>query len=301
VIKNKHSYLAISTCGLTLLLNGCKYAILDPKGSIAADEKHILIISVLLMLMVVVPVIILTFTFAWRYREKNTKAIYSPSWAHSTPLEIIWWSIPCIIIGVLGTITWVSSHQLDPYRPLSSMKQPITIQVIALEWKWLFIYPDQHIATVNFVQFPVGVPIRFLITAEGPMNSFQIPQLAGQIYAMAGMQTKLNLIANEIGDYAGISANFSGKGFSGMKFIARATSQEQFSLWVKIVKQSPKQLTPIEYNKLAQPSENNIVEYFSSANQYLFETAVMNPMMPIPIKNLEKCTPNQKAKVNSNA
>lgn len=280
--KLRYVFFAALNLGLVLLLSGCKLAILDPKGLIAAQEKHILVISVVLMLIVVVPVIFLTFYFAWTYREGNAKANYAPKWAHSTLIEIICWSVPCIIVGILGVITWNTSHTLDPYKPLSSKnKPPITIQAIALDWKWLFIYPDQHIATVNFIQFPVGVPVQFLITAIGAMNSFQIPQLGGQIYAMAGMQTKLHLIADELGDYRGISSNFSGNGFSEMKFIARASSQKDFDQWVKKVKQSPEKLNKRTYNALAQPSENNPMKYYSSANPDIYKALLMKSMMPM--------------------
>lgn len=286
VIKIRRILLAAFALGLALTLSGCKYVLLNPKGLIAVDEKHIMITSALLMLIVVIPVIILTFAFAWHYRESNTKATYAPEWAHSTILEIIWWSIPCIIVTLLGIITWTSSFRLDPYKPLAMEGQvkPITIEAISLEWKWLFIYPEQNIATVNFVEIPVGVPVQFVITSEGPMNSFLIPELAGQIYAMAGMQTKLHLVANEMGDFQGISANFSGDGFSDMGFTVRASSMQQFSEWVKTTKKAPDKLTMLGYNELAKPSEKNPVKYFSSANKDIFETVVMKSMMPMPMQ-----------------
>lgn len=258
--------------------------LLDPKGLIAADEKNIIITAICLMLTVVIPVIILTLLFAWRYRASNTKATYKPEWSHSTLIEIVCWSIPCIIIGILATITWISSHTLDPYRPLNlhNQKEPVVIEVISLDWKWLFIYPKENIATVNFVQFPVDTPVKFIITSEGPMNSFLIPQLAGQIYAMAGMQATLNLAANTPGDYMGISANFSGRGFSDMKFTARASSQADYDKWVASIKQSATpRLTIDGYKVLAQPSENNPAAYYSSASPDLFETVIMQNMMPV--------------------
>lgn len=279
--KSHPIYLTFVLLITTCCLSGCNLTILDPQGPIAAAEKDILITSVWLMLIVIIPVIILTLVFAWHFRESNPKATYTPDWAHSTLLEIIWWSVPCIIIGILGTMTWKSSHQLDPYKPLAAKEKAITIQAIALEWKWLFIYPKQNIATINFIHLPVGVPVNFLITAEGPMNSFQIPQLAGQIYAMAGMQTQLNVIANKKGVYQGVSANFSGEGFSDMKFSVRASSLEEFENWIKTVKQSPGKLTMSEYEKIIQPSKNDGVKYFSSANMYLFPTVVMKSMMPV--------------------
>lgn len=265
------------------MLSGCKAALLNPKGMIAADEKHIMLTSVWLMLIVVVPVLILTFAFCWRYRASNTKATYSPDWSHSTTLEIIWWSVPCVIIAILGVITWNSANRLDPYKPLTTANnaKPVIIQAISLEWKWLFIYPDEHVATVNYVNIPVGVPIQFLITAEGPMNSIQIPQLAGQIYAMAGMQTKLNLIADAPGDYRGMAANFTGEGFSDMNFVVHAGTTDEFHQWVKTAQASPTKLTMAEYNKLVKPSEHNAVQLYSSAGKEIFEASIMKYMMPM--------------------
>ena len=248
---------------------------------IAADEKHILVTSFWLMSLIIIPVIFLTFLFAWRYRASRN-AQYSPHFAHSTILEIIWWTIPCIVIVILAIMTWTSSYRLDPYQDLPiANKKPITIEAIALQWKWLFIYPEQNIATINYIQFPVNVPIRFLITAEGPMNSFQIPSLAGQIYAMAGMQTQLHLIANEIGDYPGVSANFTGDGFSDMTFTARVSTPAQFDEWVRTVKKSSLKLSSMVFQQLLKPSKKNTVQYFSSANQNLFKNEMMKSMMPM--------------------
>lgn len=285
--KIKHIFLGIVCSGLTLLLCSCKGPLLDPKGLIAADEKHLIILCVSLMLLVVIPVIILAFVFSWKYRASNPNAKYRPDWNHSTLLEVIWWGIPIIIIGILGFITWVSTHRLDPYKELAVKDKPVLIEVIALDWKWLFIYPEQNIATVNYIQFPVNVPVRFHITAEGAMNSFQIPQLGSQIYAMAGMKTQLNLIADTVGDYKGMSTNFSGEGFSDMKFTARASSQDEFNQWVAHVKQSPEVLTAGVYSQLAKPSENNAVEYFSSTEKGLFDNIVMKAMMPMDNKTMK--------------
>jgi cytochrome o ubiquinol oxidase subunit 2 len=233
------------------------------------------------MCIVVIPVIILNFIFAFKYRASNTKAKYNPTWAHSTILEAGWWGIPIAIIIVLATMAWRTSHSLDPYRPLDVKGTPVVIQAVALNWKWLFIYPDQHIATVNYVQIPVNVPIRFLITSDGPMNAFQIPQLGTQIYAMAGMQTKLNVIADTEGVYRGFSANISGVGFSGMHFDVRAGSQQEFDQWVKMVRRSPDKMTLADYDLLAKPSENNPVHYYSHVEDKLFNTVIMRFMMPM--------------------
>lgn len=256
--------------------------VLDPKGVIAADEKELLITAVLLMLIIVVPVIILTFVIAFKYRASNTKAKYTPDWSHNNLLEAAWWILPIIIIVILATITWISAHKLDPYRPLDSKVKPVTIQVVALQWKWLFIYPEQGIATVNHIEFPVNTPVSFEITSDAPMNSFQIPALGGQIYAMAGMQTRLHYMATEMGDYAGRSVSFSGDGFSAMTFDAKAESQQNFNAWVKSVKQSANKLTLPAYNQLAQPSENNAVQYYGSVAGNLFQDIIMKFMMPMP-------------------
>ena len=267
---------------IVIALSGCAMSFMSPKGIVASDEKTLLITAVLLMLIVVIPVIFLVFYFSWRYRASNKKATYKPEWAHSTTLEIIWWTIPCIIIAILATITWITTHKLDPYKPLdtASNHKPIVIEAIALDWKWLFIYPEQNIATINYIQFPANVPVTFKITSDAPMNSFMIPRLGGQIYAMEGMQTKLHLIANEQGNYPGRSTNFSGPGFSGMLFTAKASSQKAYENWVKEVQQSKNKLNMAKYQQLAKPSENNKVQYFSSVQDNLFEDVIQKFMTP---------------------
>src|ERR1700712_5606241 len=193
-------WLAIFPAFLTLFLSGCKMELLDPKGSVGMAEKDLILTATYAMLIVVVPVIFLTLFFAWKYRESNTSATYMPKWAHSTKIVIVMWLVPSLIIFYLGILTYKSTHALDPYKPLVSEVTPITVEVVALDWKWLFIYPELGIATVNQIEFPVGTPVNFKITSDSVMNSFFIPQLGGQIYAMAGMQTKLHLIADEAGD-----------------------------------------------------------------------------------------------------
>lgn len=239
-----------------------------------------MVITALLSLIVVVPVFAMTAYIAWNYREGNTKAKYQPNWDHSQLAESIWWFIPLALISILAAITWVSSHRLDPYKPLASTNNPLTIQVVALQWKWLFIYPQQDIASVNYVQLPVDTPVTFEITADAPMNSFWIPQLGGQVYAMAGMQTKLHLMASEAGNYRGSSANISGEGFAGMKFTAHASSQEDFDQWVQTAKQSPKQLGKGEYTALAKPSKDNKVATYAAADENLYHTIMMKYMAP---------------------
>lgn len=268
--------------GCLFLLSGCHFAILNPKGIIAATEKNVLVDAVLLMLIVVIPVIILSFLVPWRYRESNTKAVYKPEWSHSTILEAIWWAIPCVIILILAILAWIYTHSLDPYRPLAADDDTVMIEAIALDWKWLFIYPAQHIATVNLLELPVHKPIRLFITADAPMNSLEIPQLAGQIYAMTGMQTKLNLRADSTGDFVGLSTNYSGDGFSGMHFLVKVVTQSQYNAWIQSVAQSPKQLDMITYNQLFKPSQNNPAEYFSNVTPGLFSTTIVKYMGPMP-------------------
>ncbi|MBB1630139.1 MULTISPECIES: ubiquinol oxidase subunit II [Cupriavidus] len=257
-------------CAALLLLAGCNMAVLDPKGQIGADVKNIILIATWLMLLVVVPVIVLVFTFAWKYRASNKSARYEPDWSHSTGIEVVVWLIPCLIILVLGIITWKSSHDLDPYKPIESNVKPITIEAVALNWKWLFIYPDLGIATVNEIAFPVNTPVNFKITSDSIMNSFFIPQLGSQVYAMAGMETKLHLIASETGAFDGMSANYSGGGFSGMKFKAKSVSNFDFEAWVKQVRASSNQLTLADYSALAKPSEANPVALYAKVDPQLY-------------------------------
>ncbi|MET1033031.1 MAG: ubiquinol oxidase subunit II, partial [Candidatus Saccharimonadales bacterium] len=266
-----------------LLLRGNNFAVLDPKGPIAQEQFNLIIFTSLLSLIVVVPVFVLTFYIVWKYRAgrvDNKKAAYSPEWDHSRTAETIWWLVPLMLIAVLAVITWITTHKLDPYRPIVSDKKPITVQVVALQWKWLFIYPEQKIASVNYLQFPKDTPINFEITADAPMNSFWIPQLGGQVYAMAGMQTKLHLQAAEIGEFKGSSANISGEGFAGMKFSAWATSQQEFDEWVESTRQAPYALTMSEYDALAKPSENNPPSFYTSPDAKLYDTVMMKYMTP---------------------
>ncbi|MEK7153603.1 MAG: ubiquinol oxidase subunit II, partial [Patescibacteria group bacterium] len=258
-------------------------AVLNPQGSIAQKQFDLIVFTSLLSLIVVIPVFVLTFYIVWKYREggkQKKKAVYSPDWDGNRLLETVWWLIPLILISILGVIIWNSSHRLDPFRPIAADKEPLTVQVIALEWKWLFIYPEQDIATVNYLQFPQNTPINFRITGDAPMNSFWIPQLGGQVYAMAGMQTELHLMADKPGTYKGSSANISGQGFAGMTFTARSTSAADFDQWVRSVKMSPQVLRMAEYDKLAKPSKDNPIAYYSSRDKDLYDTVIMKYMTP---------------------
>jgi cytochrome o ubiquinol oxidase subunit 2 len=265
---------------ISLVLSGCDSGALAPKGEVAAAELKLIVFSAEIMLLVVLPVIFMALWFAWRYREKNN-AKYTPEWKHSTILEIIWWTIPCIIILILGTVTWKTSHSLDPYKPLNSKIKPVLVEVVSLDWKWLFIYPEYKIATINYLKIPAGTPVNFKITAASPMNSFLIPQLGGQIYAMTGMTTQLHLMADEPGIYRGLATNYTGIGFSGMHFDTEAVSPKRFLEWVKEVQSKPDPLTSsVFWDDLMPKSSNDPVRYFGRVDEGLFDDIVMHYMMP---------------------
>lgn len=260
-------------------------AIFHPAGDIARRQRDLIVFTILLSLVVIIPVFFMTIMFAWRYREGNKKANYKPNWDHNHMAEAIWWGIPIIIIIVLAIVTWKTSHSLDPYKPLDSDKKPLTVQVISQDWKWLFIYPDQGIATVNHLRIPEKTPINFLITSDSAMNSFWIPRLGGQVYAMAGMQTKLHLIANKTGIYEGVAANITGEGFAGMKFKTTAVSENEFEKWVKEAKTSDKILDNISYIELAKPTKNHPPETYVLADRSVYDTVIMKYMTPADKRN----------------
>ena len=243
-----------------------------------------MVVSTLLMLLIVVPVIILTLVFAWRYRASNAEARYEPDWDHSTSLELLIWGAPLLIIIALGLLTWIGTHTLDPYRPLrrvdarhtqQSTLDPLEVDVVALDWKWLFIYPEQGIATVNELAAPVDRPIRFRITASSVMNAFYVPALAGMIYAMPGMETRLNAIINRPGDFQGLSSNYSGAGFSDMHFVFRAMATDDFTRWVQAARASPASLQRPDYLLLERPSKREPVRRFASVAPDLYD-AILN-------------------------
>jgi cytochrome o ubiquinol oxidase subunit II len=253
--------------------------ILFPKGIIALEELNLLLVIQVLMLLVIIPVYILTFIFSWRYRATNTNATYDPDLVDNNIAEYIWWGLPLIITLIIGGLTWFKTHQLDPYKRIGNQKE-IKIQAVALQWKWLFIYPEEQIASVNFLQFPKETPIYFEITADAPMNSLWIPQLGGQIYAMPKMRTELHLIADEAGDFKGSSANLSGEGFAGMHFITRASSEEDYHQWLESAKKSSKELSFKEYVQLAAPSKNAPPEIFRLKDQSLFNQIIAQYLPP---------------------
>jgi len=254
-------------------------AVLQPKGVIGRKERQLIYFALGLSLLVVIPVFIMLFTFAWKYRAGNKKAKYEPTFDHSRMLETVWWLIPTVLILILSVVTWQSSHALDPYKPLASNKKPMTIQVVSLDWKWLFIYPEQHIATVNFMQMPKDTPVTFELTSDSVMNSFWIPELGGQMYSMPGMTTKLHLEANHTGDFQGSSANISGAGFASMRFVAHVGTDQDFAHWVQTVRRSPNRLNQSTYSVLARPGIG-FYNYYSTVDRDLYDTITMKYMMP---------------------
>lgn len=255
---------------------------LNPKGTVAQKELDLMIFTLILAAVVIVPVFVMTIVIAWRYRETNTKAkaAYTPDWDMNHTAEAIWWGIPIVLIAILGVVTWQSTKHLDPYKPLAQHEKSIDIQVIALNWKWLFIYPDQDIATVNVVQFPTDTSVTFHLTSDTVMSSFWIPQLSGQLYAMPGMTNKLHIDAHEAGDYRGWNANIAGEGFSKMRFTAQARNEADFTKWVDDVKASPKTLSMERYVALSKDSIDHPVTLYGTVADNLYDTTVMKYMMP---------------------
>ena len=268
---------------LAAMLSGCNWVVMNPAGDIARQQAGLVIASTALMLLIIVPVMALTVLFAWKFRAANTAAAYDPEWHHSTRLELVIWSAPLAIVIALGSITWVSTHLLDPYRPLSRIDathaiapgvRPLEVDVVALDWKWLFIYPEANLASVNELVLPQGRPVRFRITSSTVMNSFYVPALAGQIYAMPGMETTLNAVFNQPGTFNGFSANFSGPGFSHMHFAAKSVSDAQFAGWIVAARKGTGPLDRAAYLDLDKPSEAVPVAHYASVAPDLFDAVV---------------------------
>ena len=262
------------------LLAGCNMVVMNPAGDVAVQQRNLIVASTALMLLVIVPVIALTFLFAWRYRASNTEATYDPDWYHSTQLEVVIWTVPLLIIIALGAMTWISTHTLDPYRPLGRIApgrpvppdtRPLEVQVVALDWKWLFIYPEFGVAAVNEMAAPVDRPISFKITSSSVWNTFYVPALAGMIYAMPGMETKLQAVINQEGEFWGLSGHYSGSGFSRMNFGFLGTSREGFDGWVAKAKGAGATLDREAYLQLEKPSEAEPVRYFASVENGLYD------------------------------
>ncbi|MEW6351232.1 MAG: ubiquinol oxidase subunit II [Thermodesulfobacteriota bacterium] len=272
--RKKYCVLAgLSSVCAVPFLQGCSTVLLfDPKGPIGEAERFVIIAAIVLMLIVVVPVFIMGLWFSRTYRASNTESTYMPKWTHSAKIDFFMWGVPIAIVTVLAILAWTSTHSLDPYKPIESAEKPLNIEAVCLDWKWLFIYPDQNIATVNHITFPVNVPVSFRLTSDTVMGSFFIPQLGSQIYAMAGMQTRLHLLADKPGAYSGHNQQLTGRGYADMHFKANAVSREEFESWVQNIRQSPEKLDLDRYEKLAKPSVGyHPVTYFASVKPELFE------------------------------
>jgi cytochrome o ubiquinol oxidase subunit II len=266
----------VFAAGVAKLLQGTDVALFNPKGLIAQQQHYLTLFAVGLLLTAAAPTLILLYAFAWRYRETNEDAVYEPDTHHGKFFVFSLWAIPSIFMLILASVMWPATHKLQPQKQIDASVKPLTIQVIAMRWKWLFIYPDQNIATVNFVQIPTDTPVQFELSAdETPMSSFWIPHLGGQLYAMTGHVNRLNLMADEPGDYPGSSAEINGAGFAGMKFRARATSKEDFDIWVQDIKLSSDVLDSEEYRELLKPSESHPVILYSSAETDLYAKMLM--------------------------
>ncbi len=266
-------------CLFVASLTGCKehfYGMLNPKGIVAFQERKLFFDTLALMLIVVLPVIIMSFTFVYHYQVSHRIRDYEPNWSHSHFLESLWWGIPCVIILVLAILTWKKTHELDPFKPITGYNQkPMVIQVIALPWKWLFIYPQQDIATVNYLEIPVGEQVEYQITTDNvPMSAFFIPQLGSQIYTMTGMRSRLHLVANEPGDYVGMNTQFNGDGFSDMHFDVHVVEAAEMAKWISEMKKSPSHLTDDAYYKLLQPTINDKPRFYAGVATNLFNHVI---------------------------
>ena len=256
--------------------------ILDPQGPIGAADTAILIDSVAIMLAIVLPTIAAIFAFAFWFRASNTRARYLPNWEYSGRIELVVWSVPALTIILLGGVAWIGAHQLDPAKAVEGSAKPLTIQAVSLDWKWLFIYPDQRVATINTLTVPAGVPLRFELTSSSVMNVFFIPQFGSMIYTMNGMATQLNLRADRPGTFQGLSAHFSGDGFSDMHFDVHVVPSEQFSKWAQDASRAEKSLDELSYGEIAKPSMKSQPAVYRLADPQLFNSIVTQKLPPSP-------------------
>jgi cytochrome o ubiquinol oxidase subunit II len=260
---------------IAVLLQGKNIALFNPKGAIAQEQHNLMLITVGIMLIIAIPTLFLLYFFAWKYRESNHTAMRERKARRTWRLDMSMWLIPCIFMVVLASIMWSATHRLEPHKPIAADVKPLTIQVVAMRWKWLFIYPEQNIATVNYLKVPVDTPLEFQLTAdESPMSSFWIPNLGGMLYAMTGHVNQLNLIADTPGDYPGGSGEINGPGFSGMKFTASVTSEDDFDAWVAQTKYAPDTLNDTAYRTLLEPSEKHPVTLYAAAKDDLYDTVL---------------------------
>lgn len=279
----------LAPLALAALLGGCDMVVMNPVGDVALQQRNLIIFSTVLMLLIVLPVIVVALVFAWRYRATNTSATYEPDWDHSTQLELLIWAAPLLIVICLGAATWTGSHLLDPYRPLGRIAKgqavprdvkPLDVQVVSLDWKWLFIYPQQGVATVNALVLPVGVPVRFRLTSASVMNSFFVPRLGSQIYTMNGMETQLNLRADRVGRVYGQSSMYSGDGFSDMNFVVRTVPVRDFGRWAGNARAAGPILDARGYVQLARQSQDVPAHSYRAVQPGLFDAIVRQRFAP---------------------
>ena len=275
-------YGPLLSLGAGLTVGGCYPGVLHPAGPVAAGERTILLNSLVIMLAIVIPTIIATILFAWWFRAGNTRATYRPTWSYSGRLELLVWSVPLLVVIFLGGIAWIGSHDLEPRKPLASNQRALTVEVVSLDWKWLFIYPEQGVASINRLVIPAGRPVRFRITSGTVMNSFFVPRLGSQIYAMSGMETSLYLQADRPGRYRGISAHYSGAGFPDMHFVVDSVTPARFAGWAVQARagQGPV-LDASAYLALAKRSAASGIVTFRAAQPRLFDAIVKQSGAPV--------------------
>ncbi len=259
--------------------------VFSAQGPVAAQEGHLIVIAVLVMLAVAIPLLVTLYLFAWRYRAGNRTARYDPQHTGGALKQLLWWLIPAVVIAVISVMDWRTTHALDPFRPLaapggSGAISTLEVQVVALQWKWLFLYPQYGIATVNYLEFPVDTPVHFDLTADAPMSSFWIPELGSQIYAMSAMQTQLNLMASATGTFEGKNTEINGEGYAGMTFEADSVTRQDFNEWVARVKAASTTFGMADYHALAAPSSYTPTSSYSSVVPGLYGYVLMKYMMP---------------------
>ena len=281
-VPSQRLCLRLAPLALALSLGGCDWAVLNPKGPIGDGNATLLVDSVAIMLVIVVPTIIATLAIAWWFRSSNQRAFYLPDWAESGQLELIVWAIPLLTIMLLGGVTWIGAHDLDPAKPLQSKEEPLNVQVVSLDWKWLFIYPDQHVASVDRLVVPAGVPIRFALTSGSVMTAFFVPQLGSMIYTMNRMTTHLNLLADDPGTFRGLATQISGDGFASMHFEVEAKSQEDFYAWLGKARADGPELTPESYIELSKQSVVPAPYTFRTVADGLFDKILDQTLPPGP-------------------
>lgn len=291
-MKIKIAFIGLFVIELILLFflffGDVNFQLLSTKGEIARQQRDLFLIATFIMLLIIGPVFAVTFIIAGRYRESNNKVKRENKIKNNKLLMTLFWLVPTAIIFVIAAMTFKGTHALDPHKPIDSDVKPVRIQVVSLQWRWLFIYPDEGIAAINFIQFPKDTPVNFELTSDAPMNSFWIPSLAGQIYAMTGMSTKLHLVANDVGDYPGNTAEISGTGFSRMNFIARASSYDDYQQWITTTKKSQKDLSFEVYERLSVPSEDSSRVFYSSVEDGLYNKIIGKYMPKMNESNSRK-------------